>query len=149
MHVTHDFRLTLNASLMEPMTMGVVGSGRLFVPISPLGSVSAHSFAKSTDPSSSAMDRPWKPGFSYSNQLTGQNRKHLQTCNLKCHQICHILKGRKWLFLPSSDDLYRDEWRKCQRGGILYVSERLVCLSSRMRLLVYNNLQASIFKHSP
>lgn len=76
MHVTLDFRLTLNASLMEPMTMGAVGSGRLFGPISSLGSVSAHSFAKSTDPSSSAMDRPWKPGFSNSSQLTGQNRKH-------------------------------------------------------------------------
>lgn len=58
MHVTQDFRLTLNASLIEPITMGVVGSGKPSGPTSPLGSVSAHSFAKSTDPSSRPMDRP-------------------------------------------------------------------------------------------
>lgn len=142
-----DFRLTLNASLIEPITMGVVGSGKPFGPTSALGSVSAHSFAKSTGPSSKATDRPWKPGFSYSSQLKGQNRKHWQSCKLKCHEICHILNTRKWLLLPSSDDLYGDEWREFKRGGILYVTEHLVCLSSKIRLLVYNNLQERIFKH--
>lgn len=71
MHVTPDFRLTLNASLMEPIIMGVDGSA--FCSTSSLGSVSAHSFAMSAGPSSRAMDRPWKPGFSYSSQLMGQN----------------------------------------------------------------------------
>lgn len=73
MHVMHDFRLTLNTSLMEPITMGVVGSGKPLGPTSPLGSVSAHSFAISVDPSSKATDRPWKPGFSYSSQLDKTN----------------------------------------------------------------------------
>lgn len=56
--------LTLTARRMEPITIGLLGTGAPSGPTSWLGSGSAHSFSNSVGPSSKAMVRPWNPVFS-------------------------------------------------------------------------------------
>lgn len=70
----NETQLTLTASRMEPMTTGTVGIGSpISSSVAGLSS-SAQTFTMpSVGPSSRAMIRPWKPGFSYRTQLKRRN----------------------------------------------------------------------------